>query len=132
MIGVDTNILLRFLVEDDPEQNEKACHFPSQRTAEDPAYISAIVLAEMTWYLRRRLSYPQSQVLELLRLLLASAEVVVEHAGELDVFLAERNAPATDLADHPIAWASLKAGCRNIITFDRKAAGRVPGMELLA
>jgi predicted nucleic-acid-binding protein len=132
MIGVDTNILLRFLVEDDPDQNEKARHFLWQRTAEDPAYISAMVLAEMAWYLRRRLSYPQSQILELLRLLLASAEVVVEYAGELDVLLAEQNASATDLADHLIAWASAKAGCRATLTFDRKAAARVPGMELLA
>ena len=133
MIGVDTNILLRFLVDDDSEQSDKARHFLSERTAEDPAYISAVVLAEVVWFLRRRLSYPPSQVVEMLRLLLASAEVVIEHADELDMLLvAAQGASATNLADYLVAWAGLKAGCRKVITFDRKAAGTIPGMELLS
>ena len=57
MIGIDTNVLLRFLVHDDPKQGEKARQFMTERTAEDPAYVSAVVLAEVIWFLRQRLNY---------------------------------------------------------------------------
>ena len=53
MIAVDTNILLRYVVRDDPEQLEKAANFFRERTTEDPAYVSLIVVAEMIWVLRR-------------------------------------------------------------------------------
>ncbi|MGV8939025.1 MAG: PIN domain-containing protein [Allorhizobium sp.] len=132
MIGVDTNILLRLIVVDDPEQNEKARHFLSQRSIEDPAYISAMVVAELVWFLRRRLNYQQSQIMDLLQSFLASNDVVVEYAEELGLLLSDETAPIADLADNLIAWAGMKAGCRKVVTFDRRAAKLIPGMELLA
>ncbi|NJR13735.1 MAG: type II toxin-antitoxin system VapC family toxin [Phyllobacteriaceae bacterium] len=54
MIGIDTNVLLRLLVIDDPVQNALARTFFESRTIEDPAYVSAITLAEPSWSLRRR------------------------------------------------------------------------------
>ena len=53
MIAVDTNVLLRFVVRDDVVQFKRASRFFDQRTAEDPAFISLIVLAEFVWALRR-------------------------------------------------------------------------------
>ncbi|UWU13333.1 hypothetical protein [Rhizobium sullae] len=78
------------------------------------------------------LSYPQPQIIEMLRLLLASAEVVVEHADELNILVAAQSPPETNLADYLVVWAGLRDGCRKVITFDRKAARAIPGMELLA
>lgn len=132
MIGVDTNILLRLVVIDDPEQNERARRFLSERSAGDPAYISGIVLAELVWVLRRRLGYQQPQIAELLLSLLASEDVVMENAEELGLLLSEENPPVDTLADNLVAWTAMRAGCSKVVTFDRKAAKIIPGMELLA
>ncbi|MBB3977251.1 MULTISPECIES: PIN domain-containing protein [Rhizobiaceae] len=132
MIGIDTNVLLRFLVDDDVAQNDRARRFMAERTEDDPVYLSAVVLAETVWVLRRRLGYSQRQITEMLRQLLVSVEVVVEYAGELEVTLLETEATISDLADCLVAWAALKAGCSKVVTFDRKAARAIPGMELLS
>ncbi len=132
MIGIDTNVLLRFLVDDDVEQNESARRFMAERTEDDPVYLSAVVLAETVWVLRRRLGYSQRQITEMLRRLLGSVEAVIEFAEELEVALLEPDATISDLADCLVAWAALKAGCSRVVTFDRKAARAIPGMELLS
>ncbi|OLP53606.1 hypothetical protein BJF92_05485 [Rhizobium rhizosphaerae] len=131
MIAVDTNVLLRFLVDDDPEQNRLARDFMAARTIEDPAYVSALVLAETVWLLRKRLGYPWASILNLLRALLAAAELVIEHAEDLDLLVEKAETLRADLSDHLIVWAARKAGCRKTVTFDREAAGTIAGMELL-
>ena len=132
MIGIDTNILLRFLIDDDPAQNAMARRFMSERTGDDPAYVSAIVLAETVWVLRRRLNYPLPRIVESICALLTVAELTVEHADELDILLADHDGSVADVVDYLVAWAGFDAGCQKTMTFDRKAARRVPGMELLA
>lgn len=131
MIGIDTNILVRFLVDDHPGQNDLARSFMANRTADDPAYVSAVVLAEAVWVLTRRLKYPLSTITELLQGLLATDGLIFEHTEELDALLSN-DQPRSDLADHLISWAAQRAGCHRTVTFDETAARRVPGMELLA
>jgi predicted nucleic-acid-binding protein len=132
MIGIDTNILLRFLVDDDPEQSAIARQFMGLRNSEDPAYVSAVVLAETVWFLTRRLDYPRSQIAEMLGLLVQAEGIVFEHSNELRLWSVETSHPTADIADYLIAWAAFKAGCSKTMTFDKQAATRVPGMELLA
>jgi predicted nucleic-acid-binding protein len=131
VIGIDTNILVRFLVDDEPSQNLAARRFLGERTAEAPAYVSAVVVAETVWILNRRLKYPMAVIAELLQNLLATDGLVFEYTEELDALLSDTG-PKADLADYLIAWGAQRAGCARIMTFDTKAATRVPGMELLA
>lgn len=131
MIGVDTNVLVRFLVEDDPKQNAIARDFFSKRSAEDPAFVSAIVIAETVWVLRRNLKLPLATVSDLVQKLLAADRLVVEFTEELDALLSQET-PRTDIADYMIAWSSTRAGCQTTVTFDRTSAEAIPGMELLA
>ncbi|MGQ2967748.1 MAG: PIN domain-containing protein [Allorhizobium sp.] len=131
MIGVDTNVLVRFLVEDDPKQNALARDFFSKRSAEDPAFVSAIVLAETVWVLRRNLKLPLATVCDLIQNLLAADRLVVEFTEELDALLSQ-NTPQSDIADYLIAWSAKRAGCKAAVTFDRTSAEAIPGMELLA
>ncbi|UVC07640.1 type II toxin-antitoxin system VapC family toxin [Rhizobium sp. TH2] len=131
MIGIDTNVLVRFLVDDDKRQNEKARAFLSARTIENPAFLSAVALAETVWVLHRRLEYPMSDIVAMLRALLAADSLFVEHTEELDALINGDDEPAGDLADHLIAWSGAKAGCSMTVTFDRGAAKTVSGMELL-
>jgi predicted nucleic-acid-binding protein len=131
MIGIDTNVLVRFLVDDDLKQNSTARGFMAGRTAESPAYLSAVALAETIWVLHRRLSYPMPVIFEMLRALLSADAFVIENMVELDALINGDNEPKGDLADHLIAWSCARAGCDRIVTFDRKAAMSVPGLELL-
>lgn len=132
MIGVDTNVLVRFLVDDDPVQNASARAFLSVRDAADPAFVSAVALAETVWVLNQRLRFPMARVVVVLRELLASEGLVVEYAEELGGILDGSTVPQADIADFLIAWAGRAAGCRHTLTFDRSAAGAVTSMELLA
>jgi predicted nucleic-acid-binding protein len=131
VIGVDTNVLVRFLVQDDPKQNAMARDFFSKRSAEDPAYVSAIVIAETVWVLRRNLKLPLATVSDLVQNLLAADRLVVEFTEELDALLSQET-PRTDVADYLIAWSAKRAGCQTTVTFDRTSAEAIPGMELLA
>lgn len=131
MIGIDTNVLVRFLVDDEPGQNAAARRFLGDRTAESPAYVSAVVIAETVWILNRRLKYPMPVVVEILQSLLAADGMIIEYTEELDALFCSADSYG-DLPDYLIAWAARRAGCARTVTFDKKAATRVPGMELLA
>lgn len=131
MIGIDTNVLVRFLVDDDLKQNAIARSFMAGRTEEEPAFLSAVALAETVWVLHRRLNYPMPVIFDMLRALLSADGFVVENMEELDALINGDNEPSGDLADHLIAWSCAKMGCERIVTFDRKAVLSVPGMELL-
>jgi len=131
MIGVDTNVLLRFLVEDDVDQCAAARAFMSARSEDSPVFVSTVVLAETVWLLNRRLAFPMADIIGMLKTLLAADGLLLEYADELDAWLSREGEPQGDLADNLIAWAGLRAGCRTTVTFDRSAARKVPGMELL-
>lgn len=131
MIGVDTNVLVRFLVEDNLLQHALARDFFSKRSAEDPAYVSAIVIAETVWVLRRNLKLPSSTVSNLIQNLLAADRLVVEFTEEIDALLSG-DLPGTDIADYLIAWSATRGGCEKTVTFDKTAAVAIHGMELLA
>ena len=131
MIGIDTNIFVRFLVDDDPTQSSVARRFLSARTGDEPAYVSAVVVAETVWVLTRGFKYPLATVTKLLHDILEADGLIIEHTEELDALFSSPE-PRADLADYLIAWAAKRAGCQFTLTFDKNAASRVPGMELLA
>ena len=130
MIAVDTNILLRFVLRDDEEQFTKASAFFNDRTSNDPAFVSLIVVAELVWVLRQRYGYSRADVGALVSRLLDTAEILFEDHGSLSKIAAE--AKAGDLADHLVSYSARRAGCSHTVTFDLKAARLVPSMELLS
>ncbi|WP_309085035.1 type II toxin-antitoxin system VapC family toxin [Chelativorans sp.] len=132
MIGIDTNVLVRLLVADNAGQTDAVRRFFAQRNSDDPAYVSTVALLETLWVLRRRFGYSRSTILDALRQLVASAEFQFEHGERLEQILATGDPSSSDIADHLISCSSNAAGCTRTVTFDRRAASRVPGMELLA
>jgi predicted nucleic-acid-binding protein len=130
MIAVDTNVLLRFVLRDDEGQFTRASAFFSSRTADDPAFVSLIVLAEFVWALRRRYQYSRAEARALVATLLETTEISFEDEVSLSKIVAE--AGQDDLADHLISYSATRAGCTSTVTFDQKAAARLPAMELLA
>ncbi|WP_421857374.1 PIN domain-containing protein [Oricola sp.] len=132
MIGVDTNVLLRFLVEDDnAAQRSAAIRFMRERSADDPAYIGLVTLAETIWVLRKRLRYPWERIRQSFALLLDSSDFVFAEHDRLVILLDDSSAPGCDPADYLIAWANERAGCSATVTFDRDAAKSIATMEFL-
>jgi predicted nucleic-acid-binding protein len=132
LIGLDTNIVVRMMSGDDPEQVEKVRLFLEARSAHDPAYISAVVLAETIWVLESRLRYSRPAVLAAIDQLLASSDLCIEFGDRLGVLLQDRRSGRIDIADHLVAWSAEAAGCSHTVTFDRRAERAIPSMNLLA
>jgi predicted nucleic-acid-binding protein len=130
MIAADTNLLLRFFVKDNDAQTKAVTRWLAERTADDPVFVSMIVLCELAWVLRRRYCYPPDRVRELLIAMLETEEFVFEDEAAISAILASGR--KTDFPDEIIAYISRRAGCRVTMTFDQEAAARVPSMELLS
>jgi predicted nucleic-acid-binding protein len=131
MIGVDTNVLLRLLTADDARQHRVAVEFFKERSPSSPAFISAVTLAEMVWVLRTSYRLSKDEITNCLRQVLDSDDFVVEARESLE-FVSKDGANPAQLGDYLVAHLCKKAGCVRIVTFDRRAAKSVPGMELLA
>ena len=131
MIGVDTNVLLRLFVNDDAAQYAKSQRFFSERSETSPAYISVIVLVELMWVLSARYGYTQRKILDLVETLSASDEFVFERNAAVLRALEVCRQNASRMADVLVAMVGVSDGCSKTMTFDRDAAKRVPGMELL-
>lgn len=132
MNAVDTNVLVQYIVNDDAEQFAKAEAFLRDRTPDDPAFISLIVLVELTWVLRRLYRYSREQVHAVLLLIAETAGLLIEDEFFVSTLISRGAALKDELADHLIAHSALKAGCLRTVTFDREAAPRIPSMELLS
>lgn len=132
MIAVDTNILARLLVADDLKQTAIAKRFVAGHGNEDPLFVGIVVVVELAWLLGSSYKYPLSVTCSALNALLMSANLVFEDEDTIKsaLQLAEQN--NADIADAIIAARAERNGCSRTITFDRDAAKRIPGMELLA
>lgn len=131
MIGVDTNVLVRVFVKDDKRQTERALRFLNQRSGEDPAFVSSVVLAELYWVLDRSYGYDDAAIFETFDWLFQSSNIVVEREELMMVALAVARERKADLSDSIIAAIAAQEGALHTVTFDSPAAQRVPGMELL-
>lgn len=132
MIGVDTNVLIRLIVLDDQAQHALARSFFEQRSPADPAFISVAVVMEFIWVLDRSYGYAKEQIAKLLLSMLDSPELVLERHRLVQQAALLAAQPKVGLADCLIAAIATEAGCSSTVTFDRMAAKRLPGMDLLA
>ncbi|MDB5614022.1 MAG: hypothetical protein JWQ22_1675 [Devosia sp.] len=132
MIGVDTNVLVRFFVGDEKPQTLAAKTFMSERSADDPAFVGLLVIAELVWVLRKFYEVPKSNVLEMIEVLTSSPAIVVEREDLVVSAMHMARHPKADIADAIIALTAVGVGCSRVVTFDRPAAKHIPGMELLA
>ncbi len=132
MTGLDTNVLLRFPLNDDEAQASIARRFIEARSANDPAFVSLIVLVEAIWTLRRVYKLAEAEISSTVCKLLDADSFVFEEAAFVHGLFERKRDIRGDIADHLIAFAASKAGCTTVVTFDRRAERFVPGMTLLA
>ena len=130
MIGIDTNVLVRLVVADDPAQAAAARAFVEGLREDAPGFVSREVVAELVWVLERTYRYDRAQVARVLTGLLEAREIVVEEAGRVGLALSRYCQDGPGFADQMILLAGAAAGCEATATFDGRA-GRAPGGRLL-
>ena len=123
MIGLDTNVLARYIVQDDPAQAAAATRLiEGQCTAESPGYVSVPVLLELVWVLTSAYGYEKAIVVPVIRQVLRTAELAVEDHQVVRAALRDFESGAADFADYLIAHRNHARGCTRTCTFDRRAA----------
>lgn len=130
MTGLDTNVLVRFLVQDDPDQAAAATALIGGLSEAAPAFICREVLVELVWVLERAYGLPRREVARALDGLMEARELVIEAAGDVAVAADRYRKGGAGFADQMVALGGLRGGCAETVTFDRKAA-LVPGMRLI-
>ena len=131
MIALDTNVLVRFLTQDDPVQSRAASDLITGLTAEAPGFVCREVMVELVWVLERAYGLDRAQVAAAIEGLLAATEIEVEAADDVGSALYRYRDDGFGFADLMIAAASRRAGAAVLATFDRKAAQLV-GVQLIA
>ena len=130
MIGLDSNILVRYLTQDDPTQTPKATAIIERRlTEENPGFVSIVAMAEIVWVLERAYRFPARQIARAIERMLQADVLVVENEQEVFTAMIALKQNRGSFADALIADLGTRAGCSHTLTFDRKAL-RLPGFRL--
>lgn len=130
MIGLDTNVLVRYLAQDDPDQAARATRIVEQElTEETPGFIGLVVLVETVWVLQRLYRASAEEIRETATDLLGSRDIVVENRDVVTRALALSRQNSCGFADAIIAASAFNAGCDKVISFDRGAVHA--GMSLV-
>jgi len=123
LIGLDTNVLVRYLTQDDPVQGEAAAKLIESRcTREEPGHIALIVLCELVWVLRGAYGYERMQIVDVLEKILTAAEVQLENEDAAWYATQCWRTGVSDFADSLIVYMNELAGCETTYTFDEKLA----------
>ena len=120
MKGLDTNVLVRYLTQDDAAQSRKANAVIAEAVEQgESCSINAIVLCELTWVLQDAYGFDKATIVTTLERLLDTAQLVVEHADVVRRALDDYSRGSGDFADYVIGWRNRENGCAETLTFDR-------------
>lgn len=131
MNGLDTNILARFFLQDDPLQSPKADAIMGALSLSEPGWIGMATVLELVWVLSRQNRIDRRKITMILSHLLTREEIVIEQSNIVQTALQLYRKGNADFADCLIASSARAAGCKGTLTFDGRAA-RDAGMELIA
>ena len=122
MIGLDTNVLVRYIVQDDPEQSLAATRLIESRcTVQSPGWVGVTVLMELVWVLTTAYRYEKAVVASVIRQLLRTTELMVEDRETAWTALREFETGNADFADCLLSHRNHASGCTQTYTFDRRA-----------
>lgn len=122
MIGADTNVLVRYLVQDDPKQSAEANRWiDSIHHKKESIFINQIVFCELIWVLQGPYEIDKKVLIDTLEKILLAKQFEIESKDEIWQALSEYKSHAVDFADALIGVKNEMAGCRTTVTFDQKA-----------
>jgi len=132
MMGLDTNVLLRYLAQDHPKQSPRATEIIERRlTEQEPGFVSLVTILEIVWVLKSLFKRSRQEIANDLEMLLAADTLEVQN--EQEVYLAVvslRNGVGT-FEDALIGSLGAWRGCSATLTFDEDAAKRLHGFQLI-
>jgi len=129
MIGLDTNVLLRYLTQDDPVQSPKATEVMERRlTPANPGFVSVVTMAEIVWVLERAYGLSAPEIAAAVERILQVEVLVVESEQEVFAAMVALKQGLGAFADALIAELGARAGCTHTLTFDKKAL-RLPAFR---
>lgn len=130
MIGLDTNILVRYIIQDDDDRAKLARQLIESLSENRPAHVSLIALAELCWVLTQRYKITRNDLLRVVDWLLESTELLIEAQEQVAEARDRFSNTNADFGDCLIYCCSVASGCNSIMTFD-KIAAKSAGMTLL-
>ena len=131
MKGLDTNILVRYLVRDDQKQAQKASSFINKVASTGlVCYINALVLCELVWVLESAYSYSKKEIADVIDKILVTRQFEIDRKDLIIHALRDYRDGKGDLADYIIGRSNRAAGCDTTVTFDRALKGNT-SFELL-
>ena len=131
MIGVDTNVLVRYLVQDEPRQAARATAFIRTASLRNESFfVNNIVLCELVWVLQSAYNYPREVISDALEKLLLAEHFEIEDRDTVWTALALYRERHGDFADYLIGSKNLAYGCDRTVTLDRSLRNQ-PAFEQL-
>jgi predicted nucleic-acid-binding protein len=131
LIGIDTNVLVRYILDDDPVWSVPAQHFIDHDcTLESPGFINLVVLVELVWVLKQTPSWGKDEICTVVSELLLADNIVVENADLVATTLEAYKKGHADFPDFIIAAVNQAAGVTHTVTID-KVASAEPGFARL-
>jgi predicted nucleic-acid-binding protein len=131
MIGLDTNVLVRYIMQDDLKQSPLATRLVESRSVESRGFVPLVSVVELFWVMSSAYELDRGQLIAALEGLLRTKELVVERAEIVWKALRIFQTANVDFADCLIERSAAAVGCERTMTFDRGAAKNA-GMTLLA
>lgn len=131
MIGLDTNVLVRYIMQDDPKQSPKATELIESLDGDNPGFVTVVSVVELYWVLTSCYDLTNEQVKQALEVLLRTKQILVDRADQVLRALRVFGDGKADFADCLIERTAAGAGCARTMTFDVGAAKHA-GMSLIS
>ena len=131
MIGLDTNVLVRYLVDDEPKQTLIVTNFIKEHcTLDTPCFVGHITLCELVWVLESNYGQGRKEISLIIEKLLRIGELEVMKSEVAWKALNDFKSSNADFSDHLLARKNESVGCKTTVTFDKKAS-KQPAFTLL-
>jgi predicted nucleic-acid-binding protein len=130
VIGLDTNVLVRYIMRDDAKQVARADALIDGLTQQAPGFVSLVVVVEMVWVLESVYAHKSEDIASALQVLLAADTITVESPLAVAAAVRQYADGSVDFADALIACQNRVVGCERTMTFDKRAA-KFAGMTLI-
>ncbi len=130
MIGLDTNVMVRYIMQDDVKQSKLASALIERLTEEQPGFLSLVCVIELVWVLESAYTLKRLQIVEVLSSLISIDVFKIERLTVVTAALRNFKTGNADFADCLIERSSVHAGCERTMTFDQLAA-RTANMVLI-
>ena len=132
MTGLDTNVIVRYVAQDDARQSAAATRLMERTlSVESPGFVTLVTMCEVAWVLSDCYGADRERIGAVLRGLLETRQIVVESAELAWRALRSWEGSTADFSDALIGEVALASGASRVLTFD-KAAARLPGFALLS